>query len=142
MRPKPRFVPIEADEAEPPGYETVQPGTTSGYVEIESIDRNPQRHSTRVVATNDNTSRYPWGEHRIVERVVHEVEDARPQAAWVRAQYETTLKLGERVLRFENQVEIVGDRAHFNYSCIKRLFENGALVREKRWAEAIPRDFQ
>ena len=39
-------------------------------------------------------------------------------------------------------MEIVGDRTHFNYSCIKRLFENGALVREKRWAEAIPRDFQ
>ena len=61
---------------------------TSGYVEIESIDRNPQRRSTRVVATNDNTSRYPWGEHRIVERVVHEVEDARPEAASVRRHYE------------------------------------------------------
>ena len=141
-RPKPRFVPIEAEEAELPGYETVVGGTTSGYVEIESIDRNPQRRSTRVVATNDNTTRYPWGEHRVVEKVVHEVEDARPEAASVRAQYETTLKLGERVLRFENQVEIVGDPARFNYSCIKRLFEDGALVREKRWAEAIPRDFQ
>ena len=60
----------------------------------------------------------------------------------MRAAYETTLRLGERVLRFENEVEIVGDRANFNYACVKRLFENGALVREKRWAEAIRRDFQ
>jgi uncharacterized protein len=142
VRPKPRFVPIEADEPQLPGYETVEAGTTSGYVEIESIDRNPQRHSTRVVATNANTSRYPWGEHHIVEKVVHEVEDARPEAASVRGDYQTTLKLGQRVLRFENQVEIVGDRTTFNYSCVKRLFENGALVREKRWAEAISRDFQ
>ena len=111
-------------------------------MEIDSIDRNPQRHSTRVVATNDTTSRYPWGEHRVVEKVVHEVEDARPEAASLRGEYQTTLKLGERVLRFENEVEIVGDRAHLNYSCVKRLFENGTLVREKRWAEAILRDFQ
>jgi predicted acyl esterase len=141
-RPKPNFLPIQEDPDEFPGYETLEDGTTSGYVEIESIDRNPQRHSTRVTATNDNTGRYPWGEHRIVEKVVHEVEDARPEAASLRAEYQTTIKLKDRELRFENQVEIVGDRQNFNYSCVKRLFENGALVREKRWTEAVPRDFQ
>jgi hypothetical protein len=141
-RPKPRFREIETDDPVIPGYEAVEDGTTSGYVEIVSVDRNPQRHSTRVVATNDNKYRYPWGEHQIEEKVVHEVEDARPEAASVRADYKTTLKLGARVLRFESQVEIVGDESSFNYACVKRLFENGALVREKRWEEAIPRDFQ
>ena len=45
---RPRFLPLETDDQELPGYARVEDGTTSGYVEIKSIDRNPQRCSTRV----------------------------------------------------------------------------------------------
>ena len=35
-----------------PGFESLDLGTPSGYGEISSVDRNPQRHRRRVTATN------------------------------------------------------------------------------------------
>jgi hypothetical protein len=49
-RPAPDFRPIEKSNDKLPGYESLDTGTTSGYGEISSVDRNPQtapRRSSR-----------------------------------------------------------------------------------------------
>jgi len=139
-RPRPSFLPPATDDPSLPGYEILDPGTTSGYGEISSIERNPQRHSTRVTATNAGAFRYPWGEERNSEKIVHEAEDAHPEAASVRGEYSTTIALPDRTLRWEISVHFRSDRENFYYTAVRRLLKDGVLLREKMWEKTIPRD--
>ena len=139
-RPQPSFLPPATDDPSLPGYEALDTGTTSGFGEISSIDRNPQRHSTRVTATNTSALKYPWGEELNTEKIVHEAEDDHPEAASVRGEYSTTVILPGRTLRWEINVHFRSDRDHFYYTGIRRLFKDGVLLREKTWEKTIPRD--
>ncbi len=141
-RPRPDFLPPATEHESLSGFESLDLGTSSGYGEISSIDRNPQRHSTRVTATNASASRFPWGEEHNTETITHEAEDDHPEATSVRGEYATTVKLEDRTLLWENHVEIRSDRLNFYYASTKRLLKDGVLLREKSWQETIPRDFQ
>jgi hypothetical protein len=142
-RPRPAFLPpSEEDRASLPGYETLDAATASGYGEISSIVRDPQRGATRVEVTNASAARYPWGEERTTEKIQHEAEDARPESAAVRGEYSTTVILKDRTLTWQSEVHIESDRENFHLTNLRRLLRNGALVREKRWSDTIPRDFQ
>jgi putative CocE/NonD family hydrolase len=141
-RPRPRFLPPETAEEKLPGYEVQDLGTTSGYGEISSVDRNPQKGTTRVVATSTSRARYPWGEERNTESITHEAEDAHPETASVRGEYATTVKVEGRTLTFENRVTLRSDRGRFYYTSVKRLLEDGVLRREKAFEDTIPRDHQ
>jgi hypothetical protein len=121
------------------GYD---PGSTAGYGEISAIERNPQTHTTRDVATNDSKRRYPWGEQRETEKITYDADDRHPESASVRGEYSTTIVLTGRTIRWESDVTLRSDRVSFFYTNVRRLFQNGALVREKTWNETIPRDFQ
>jgi putative CocE/NonD family hydrolase len=141
-RPVPEFAPPSDEREELPGFEALDPGTTSGYGEISSIEHHPRLQTTRVVATNDSASRYPWGEERVTEKITHEASDLTPEAASVRGEYSITVTLPDRTLRWESVVQLESDRESFHYSNVRRLFENGTLVREKSWNEPIARDHQ
>jgi hypothetical protein len=140
--PRPSFLPLGATRETLPGFADLDLGTSSGYGEISSIDRNPQGHSTRVTATNGSARRYPWGEKRKTETITHEADDLHPEAASVRGEYSTTVTLKDRTLRWENKVEIRSDRSNFYYASTKRLLKDDVLLREKSWQETILRDFQ
>jgi putative CocE/NonD family hydrolase len=139
-RPRPSFPPPATDDPSLPGYEVLDTGTSSGYGEISSVDRNPQQHSTRVTATNTSAFRYPWGEERNTEKIVHQAEDAHPEATSVRGEYSTTVILPDRTLRWEINVHFRSDRENFYYTGVRRLFKDGVLLREKTWEQTIPRD--
>ena len=62
-RPVPAFLP-PATNPTMPGFETLDTGTSSGYGEISSVDRNPQSGAANVTATNTGGTRYPWGTER------------------------------------------------------------------------------
>lgn len=141
-RPRPEFLPIEADDERLPGYESIDLGTPSGYGEISSVERNPRTGAAKVVATNNSAHRYPWGEEYDTETITHEANDNHPETVSVRGEYGTTVKLKDRTLRFESVVVWKSDRENFYYNGTRRLLENGALVREKNWEQAIPRDHQ
>jgi hypothetical protein len=141
-RPSPTYLPIPAKEARLPGYETLDAGTSSGYGEISSVDRNPQKGTAKVVATSTSATRYPWGEEHDTESITHEAEDGKPEAASVRGEYSTTVKLADRTLRWECWVLLKSDRENFYYSSERRLLRDGVLVREKKWQQIFPRDHQ
>jgi uncharacterized protein len=141
-RPRPSFRPPETDEARLPAYQVLDLGTTSGYGEISSVDRNPRKGTTRVVATSTSGARYPWGEEHNTESITHEAEDAHPETTSVRGEYTTTVKLPDRTLTFENHVLLRSDRERFYYTSVKRLLENGVLRREKAFQDTILRDHQ
>jgi predicted acyl esterase len=141
-RPRPDYHPIEERDDRLEGFESLDAGTPSGYGEISSIDRNPRTGKAKVVATSSRSDRMPWGVERNTESITHEAQDGEPETASVRGDYSTEVELSGRTLRWESVVVFRSDRENFYYSGTRRLLENGALVREKKWEQAIPRDQQ
>ena len=109
---------------------------------IARIERDTQRHATRVVALNSEGSRYPWGSARFKETIIHEAQDEHPEATSVRGEHSTTVVLADRTLRWESELTFRSDRTSFYYTCIRRLLKDGALLRERTWEDTIPRDHQ
>jgi len=140
-RPRPAFLPPEPDE-DLGGFGTLETGTASGYGEIETIERAAVGGAARVVATNGGGARYPWGTERNTESIVHEARDDRPEAVSVTGEYGTTVTLPDRTLRWEARVTFRSNRDTFFLTYTRRLLQDGVLVREKTWTDAIPRDFQ
>jgi predicted acyl esterase len=142
QRPRPAFLAPAPDGERLAGYGSLQEETTSGYGEIATVERNVAKRSTRVTALNSGANQYPWGQSRFDEKIVHEVQDERPEAASVRGDYRLDLKLKDRTLTFESQVLFRSDRQSFYYTNTRRLRKDGTLVREKTWEDTIPRDHQ
>jgi hypothetical protein len=140
-RPRPRFLAPEEDPMLP-GFGTLDEGTTSGYGEISSIERDPQRRVTKVAATNAGGALYPWGTERTTESITHEAQDDRPEATSVLGEYRTIVALQDRTLTWEARLSFRSDRDNFHYAYVRRLLKDGVLVREKTWTDTIPRDHQ
>ena len=140
-RPVPDFLPPAKD---PPyaGYESLEGGTTSGYGEISSVDRNPQTGLAVAKATNGGGTRFPWGTERTFETIRYEIKDDAPADAQVLGTHRMEVELPGRKLVWDAELSFRSDRENFLYSYRRRLTENGKLVREKAWTQTIPRDFQ
>jgi hypothetical protein len=141
-RPVPTYEPIDEREDRLPGFVSLDTGTPSGYGEISSVERNPRTGAAKVVATNDSAYRFPWGERYRTEVITHESNDNHPETSSVRGEYTTTVKLKDRTLRWESTVVWRSDARNFYYTGSRRLLNDGVVVREKSWDDAIPRDHQ
>jgi predicted acyl esterase len=124
------------------GFESVDDGTTSGYGEISSVERNPQTGEVVAVASNSGETRYPWGSETYRERIEHRTSDAHPENTSMTGTHQLEVSLPGRILRWEAELEFRSDRQNFHYFYVRKLFENGKLLREKSWTRSIPRDFQ
>ncbi|HET7292633.1 MAG TPA: CocE/NonD family hydrolase [Vicinamibacteria bacterium] len=140
-RPQPSFLP-PAPDPELPGFRTLQDRTVSGYGEIARIERDATRAVTRVFAPNAGATEFPWGTQRYTENIIHEAKDDDPASTSVRGEYAITVALKDRTLAWESEVEIRSDRESFHYSNVRRLLQDGRLLREKVWKDRIPRDHQ
>jgi len=141
-RPVPAFHPPATDPEFPGGYESIESGTTSGYGEISSVDRNPQTGTTVATATNQGGTRYPWGIERHFETIRHEVNDHKPAEASMLGTHRMEVELPGRALVWDAELLFRSDSENFHYSYQRRLTENGRMLREKSWTRTIPRDFQ
>jgi putative CocE/NonD family hydrolase len=140
-RPVPAYLPPAQD----PVYadvESLNSGTTSGYGEISSVDRNPATGTVVVKATNGSGTRYPWGTERSFETIRYEINDGAPADAEVLGTHRLEVELPGRKLVWDAELTFSSDRGNFHYSYRRRLSENGKTLREKTWARIIPRDFQ
>ncbi len=120
-------------DPEYPGYESLEGGTTSGYGEISSVDRNPQTGTAVAKATNGGGTRFPWGTERTFETIRYEVKDDAPADAAVLGTHRMEVELPGRTLVWEAELSFRSDRENFLYSYRRRLSENGKLLREKTW---------
>ena len=137
----PNFLPVvENDELG--GYESLGSATSSGYGELESIDRNPQNGDATATATNGSATRYPWGTEIFRERIEHKTSDKHPEKTQVKGSHEIEIQLGDRTLLLQGETKISSDATNFYFEYSRRLHENGRLLREKSWSETIPRDHQ
>jgi len=140
-RPVPQFEP-PVKSPTMPGFATLDAGTSSGYGEISSVDRNPQTGAVRITATNSGGQRYPWGVERYHETIEHRVTDGAPDKATLVGTHRMEVSLPGRELVWEAELTFTSDRESFHYDYRRRLTENGKLLREKSWHDDIPRDFQ
>ncbi len=124
------------------GFESIDTGTSSGYGEISSVDRNPQTGEVIVTATNDGATRYPWGTETYRETIEHRTSDAHPENTSMTGSHRMEVTLEDRVLVWQADLIFTSDLENFHYRYTRRLEENGELVREKTWTDTIPRDFQ
>lgn len=140
-RESPAFLPPKPGPKYP-GYESIDVGTSSGYGEISSVDRNPQTGEVTATATNSGATKYPWGTETYQETIVHKTSDAHPENTSMTGTHRLEVKLEGRTLLWEGNLSFSSDRENFYYQYSRRISENGELVREKSWQETIPRDYQ
>ena len=137
----PAFLPIQAPEVAS-GFESIDAGTPSGYGEIETVVRNKRTGEARVVLTNGGSTQYPWGLETYRENIEHRTSDPNPESTSVVGSYELEMKLKGRVLLWEAESSFTSDAQNFYYKFVRRVSENGELIRSKTWNETIPRDHQ
>ena len=140
-RPAPSFLP-PVTSPDMPGYESLDSGTSSGYGEVSSVDRNPQTGEVTLTATNTGATRYPWGTETYRESIEHKTSDAHPENTSMTGRHRLEVTLPERVLLWEAELTFRSDLENFHYHYVRRVSENGEVVREKSWDEIIPRDHQ
>jgi predicted acyl esterase len=97
-------------------------------------------------------TRYEWrsecafkiGErsYRSSERNLYATRDAQPAASSFRGDESHVIDLPGRRLELRSVLELRSDEQDFYVTFTRRLLENELLVRERQWAETIPRDFQ
>jgi predicted acyl esterase len=140
-RPKPQYLPPEEDP-ELEGHRTVSEGTSSGYSEVTTVERDVPRAATKVVANNAGKSEFPWGSIRYSDEIIYEAQDKHPEAASIASDMKRIVQLEGRNLVWQGVLDFRSDRENFYYAYTRRLFEQDKLIREKTWKETIPRDHQ
>lgn len=125
-----------------PGFETIDAGNISGYAAITSIQRDANTGEAFGIAENSGATRYPWGIERFEESIEHRTSDDNPSKTSVVGRYALIEELRDRTLRFEQEVSFSSDDRSFRLIFDRRVLEDGKLIREKRWDETIPRDYQ
>jgi putative CocE/NonD family hydrolase len=98
--------------------------------------------TTRVAWIGDDSSEYPWGRMKDHEQMTYVVADAHPETSSVHGEGSTTVELPGRVLVWGVLLDVYSDEKNFYYHFERRLTENGAQIREKKWDDTIPRDHQ
>ena len=142
-RTGPDFLP-PAKNPKLPGYGYLKVGdaSISGYAETRSIERLPLSSKTRIVASGASGSVYPWGTIKYWEEMIHEARDKDPARTGVTGKTRYTIELDGRTVIVEGDLSFTSDSENFYYVYTKRVLENGKLIREKTWEEAIPRNHQ
>jgi uncharacterized protein len=98
--------------------------------------------STRVFWSSDDQGKFPFGVMNDHEQMSYDVSDEHPAASSVHGEASTSADLPGRALVWGVVLDLKSDEKNFYYHFERTLTENGKLIREKKWDEAIPRDHQ
>ncbi|HYT30044.1 MAG TPA: hypothetical protein VEN82_04650, partial [Actinomycetota bacterium] len=134
-RPRPTFLPA-APPAEPPGW------SSGGEILPGRLVVEREGGVARARWSGGGWSEAPWGRSEYDERLWWEVADDRPGSAAAGGSSVTTVHLPDRTIAWRGTLEIRSDGEAFHYSYRRQLEVNGALIRERRWQESVPRDHQ
>jgi predicted acyl esterase len=97
-----------------------------------------------VTYTWSGKSRYEVGGRRFeaTEKNVYETNESDPANARFLGEDSDRIELRGRTVDVLTFVEIRSDAGNFHVTFVRRVLENGRLVRERKWQETIPRVFQ
>jgi len=138
QQPVPEFLPSEPRQQRP---------------DARRLKFDDSRHINRVTRDVQGRTTVEWdqeygyelagGRYHIYQKSGYRTEDANPaNSAFEGSTWTEIAFTGGRKLKLETSVEIRSDAGYFHFTFMRRIFENGAQVREKTWKESVPREFQ
>ena len=97
-----------------------------------------------VTYTWSGKSRYEIGERRFeaTEKNVYETNESDPANSRFLGEDSDRIELRGRTIDVLTSVEIRSDAGNFHVTFVRRILENGRLLRKRQWQETIPRLFQ
>jgi predicted acyl esterase len=111
----------------------------------------PYKHKVTRDLNNDTTTveleaERSWeiqGEKYIsIEKVAYQTSDRDPARSSFFGEGGYVLHFGERLLELKLLISLVSDSTTFYVKVIRQIFEQGRLIRERRWEASVPREFQ
>jgi uncharacterized protein len=139
-RPVPAFASPEAQESRPDARTLACASWPEGFREI----RKDLVRGTTTYEWRGQCS-YEIGARRFetTERNTYETQDERPAESSFDGEEVHRIRLeGGRALRLESRLSVRSDATDFFATFTRRLYENDALLREKKWEQKVPRQFQ
>ncbi|MDH5566465.1 MAG: CocE/NonD family hydrolase [Myxococcales bacterium] len=137
-RPAPPFRPPEPRDAPTEGryFESV-PWPQGHYVWTRDLVNGTASLEWKGHADFENRGRriQTW------ERNAYETHDLRPAASRFSGEGGRRIVIDDRTLEFVSTIDVRSDEKDFHVTIRRTIRENGELIRERTWAESIPRDF-
>jgi hypothetical protein len=97
-----------------------------------------------VTYTWSGKSRYEIRDRRFeaTEKNVYETNESDPANSRFLGEASDRIELRGRTIDVLTSAEIRSDAGNFHVTFVRRILENGRLLRRREWQETIPRDFQ
>jgi uncharacterized protein len=97
-----------------------------------------------VTYTWSGKSRYKIGDRRFeaTEKNVYETNESDPADSRFLGEASDRIELRGRTIDVLTSAEIRSDAASFHVTFVRRILENGQLLRKRQWQETVPRLFQ
>jgi hypothetical protein len=139
-RPAPAFAPSEPRGSRPDAHSSGCDSWPEGFREVrKDLIRGTTSNEWRGRCVYEIGSRHFETE----ERNTYEVRDENPAESSFDGEEVHRIRLeGGRALRLESHLSLRSDATDFHATFTRKIFENDTLLREKTWAETIPRQFQ
>ncbi len=105
-------------------------------------DRDEQTGDSTFSTSSDITWTIRDNKFQSSESYRWNVNDARPANARYQGERRNVFTIGDNEIALSTQARIESDASYFHVTFTKTLRQNGSLVREKTWADRIPRVYQ
>jgi putative CocE/NonD family hydrolase len=137
-RPQPPFRPPEPrDEPVDGRYLESAPWPSGHFVWQRDLANDTASLEWKGHAEFENHGR----RYRTWERNYYETNDVRPAESRFEGEGGRRIAIGDRTLEFISTIDVRSDAENFHVKIRRTIHENGDLVRERTWSEAIPREF-
>lgn len=138
QRPIPNFPPPEAREERP----DARPLESPGWPYKHTVTRDLGRSTTTVELEAERRWEIQGDKYASVEKVAYQTNDLDPARSSFFGEGGHTVQMEGRILAVKLMVSIDSDADRFNVKIVRQVFENGNLIRERRWEASLPREFQ
>ena len=132
------FPNVTEKAAVPPGLG----GSDEGFPGRYTIERDVLHQATRIDWSGAGTQYFPWGEEATKEAIVYRQADCCSARSSVHGDASTAVKLRDRTLTWRVHLDVSSDARYFYYRFERELLRAGVVIRRRRWASTIRRDFQ
>lgn len=106
------------------------------------VSYDPDTGETTYTANSDQEWSVGDTLYHSVQKNIWKVKDSDPAHAQYEADVTDEITLPDRVLQVQGVYTLYSDEESFHLTVIRRISENGEVIREKMWNETIPRDLQ
>ncbi|MCA1915180.1 hypothetical protein [Methanospirillum hungatei] len=114
-----------------------------GGVDVDlPVSYDPDTGETTYTANSDQEWSVGDILYHSVQQNIWKVRDSDPAHAQYQADVTDEITLSDRLLQVQGGYTLDSDEESFNLTVIRRISENGEVIREKMWNETIPRDLQ